>query len=86
MATDEFRIILRPGGWFVSLWNPRFIEKNPLLVEIENKITEICPNIQRVFCGRSSFTEQLTDRLESWSEFDSRIYLEGRPFSEAIQV
>jgi SAM-dependent methyltransferase len=38
-ACDEFHRILRPGGVFVALWNPRFIEANPLLVEIEAQIT-----------------------------------------------
>ena len=39
-ACDEFHRILRPNGVFVALWNPRFIEANPLLVEIEAQITD----------------------------------------------
>tara|TARA_A100001037_G_C15144143_1_gene635400 strand:+ start:1231 stop:1518 length:288 start_codon:yes stop_codon:yes gene_type:complete len=35
VAMDEFARILRPGGLFVAFWNPRNIEANPLLVEIE---------------------------------------------------
>ena len=47
-ACDEFHRILRPGGVFVALWNPRFIEANPLLVEIEAQIARLKPDIHRV--------------------------------------
>src|SRR6202167_5557871 len=40
-ACDEFHRILRPHGIFVALWNPRYIEANPLLVEIEAQITRL---------------------------------------------
>ena len=33
--------MLRPGGSFVALWNPRMIELNPLLVEIEQESTRL---------------------------------------------
>jgi SAM-dependent methyltransferase len=52
-ACDEFYRILRPGGVFVALWNPRFVEGNPLLVEIEAQITKLKPDIQRVSSGRT---------------------------------
>ena len=50
-ACDEFHRILRPGGVFVALWNPRFIEANPLLVEIEAQIARLKPDIRRVSSG-----------------------------------
>ena len=53
--------MLRPGGRFVALWNPRMIELNPLLVEIEQEITRLNPEVKRVSSGRSGLTEQ-TDR------------------------
>ena len=34
-STKEFHRLLRPGGRFTAIWNPRLIEVNPLLVEIE---------------------------------------------------
>jgi hypothetical protein len=34
-ARDEFHRILRSGRVFVASWYPRFIEANPLLVEID---------------------------------------------------
>jgi ubiquinone/menaquinone biosynthesis C-methylase UbiE len=77
-ACDEFHRILRPDGVFVALWNPRFIEANPLLVEIEAEITRLKPDIQRVSSGRSGITERLTDMLSSKPQFSDVLYLEGR--------
>jgi len=74
----EFQRILRPGGRFVALWNPRLIEANPLLVEIEGEIARLKPDIRRVSSGRSGLTERLTEMLWSKSGFDDILYLEGR--------
>jgi hypothetical protein len=60
------------------LWNPRFIEANPLLVEIEAQITRLKPDIERVSSGRSGITERLTDMLSSKPQFAEVLYLEGR--------
>jgi SAM-dependent methyltransferase len=75
---DEFHRILRPGGVFAALWNPRFIEANPLLVEIEAQITRLKPGLRRVSSGRSGITERLTDMLSATPQFAEVLYLEGR--------
>jgi ubiquinone/menaquinone biosynthesis C-methylase UbiE len=75
---SEFQRILRRGGRFVALWNPRLIEVNPLLVEIESEIARLKPDLTRVSSGRSGLTERLTDMLWSNSGFDDVVYLEGR--------
>jgi SAM-dependent methyltransferase len=77
-ACTEFHRILRPGGVFVALWNPRFIEANPLLVEIEAQITRLKPDIRRVSSGRSGITERLTEMLSAKPQFTGVLYLEGR--------
>ena len=77
-ACDEFHRILRPGGVFAALWNPRFIEANPLLVEIEAQIARLKPGIRRVSSGRSGITERLTDLLSAKTQFADVLYLEGR--------
>jgi len=74
----EFHRILRPGGCFVALWNPRLIEVNPLLVEIEDKLYELAPHIERVSSGRAAFTDKLTDRILANGLFEDVVYLEGR--------
>jgi SAM-dependent methyltransferase len=77
-ACDEFHRILRSRGLFVALWNPRFIEANPLLVEIEGQIAKLKPDIRRVSSGRSGLTERLTDLLSAKAQFTDVLYLEGR--------
>jgi len=74
----EFQRVLRRGGRFVAMWNPRLIEVNPLLVDIEDEITRLKPDIRRVSSGRSGLTERLTNLLWSKAGFDDVIYLEGR--------
>ena len=75
----EFNRILRPGGCFVALWNPRFIEANPLLVEIEAHLATLKGGeIKRVSSGRSEFTEGLTERLENCNRFSEVVYLESK--------
>jgi ubiquinone/menaquinone biosynthesis C-methylase UbiE len=77
-ATQEFHRLLRAGGSFTALWNPRLIEVNPLLVEIEAHLDTLRPNIKRVSSGRSGITETLTEQLWSSPYFTDVVYLEGR--------
>ncbi len=77
-ACDEFHRVLRPDGVFAALWNPRLIEANPLLVEIEAQIKRLKPDIRRVSSGRSGITERLTDMLSAKPQFTGVLYLEGR--------
>jgi SAM-dependent methyltransferase len=74
----EFSRVLRNNGVFCALWNPRLLEVNPLLVEIEEKLYEMAPHIKRVSSGRASFTETLTDNLRGNNAFSDVIYVEGR--------
>ncbi len=77
-ATREFHRVLRARGRFTALWNPRLIEVNPLLVEIEAHLDTLRPNIKRVSSGRSGITETLTEQLWASSYFEDVVYLEGR--------
>jgi ubiquinone/menaquinone biosynthesis C-methylase UbiE len=77
-ACEEFHRVLRPGGVFVALWNPRLTEANPLLVEIEAQIAALKPDIRRVSSGRSGITDRLTDLLSAKPQFSEVLYLEGR--------
>lgn len=77
-ATREFHRVLRRGGRFTALWNPRLIETNPVLVEIEAKLDTYGVPIKRVSSGRSGITNSLTDRLWSSPFFEDVVYVEGR--------
>jgi len=74
----EVRRVLRPGGRFTALWNPRLIEASPLLMEIEQHIHQLRPDIKRVSSGRSGVTTDLSDRLWASPGFDDVVYVEGR--------
>jgi len=75
----EFDRVLRPNGCFVALWNPRLIEENPLLVEIEAHLATLKGGeIKRVSSGRSEFTETLSERLEACDRFSEVVYLESK--------
>lgn len=74
----EFARILKSGGRFVALWNPRYIKDNPILVDIEDKLYQLAPNMKRVSSGKSTFVEELTEKLITHHNFEDLIYLEGR--------
>lgn len=74
----EFHRVLRPGGWFAALWNPRDIEANPLLSDIEREITRLKPSLERVTSARSGTIASLTSRLDALPNFTNVVYLEGR--------
>ena len=77
-ATAEFHRILRPGGRFVALWNPRLLEANPMLLEIEAELGRIAPDMKRVSSGNSGITATLTERLQASERFTDVVYIEGR--------
>lgn len=53
-------------------------EIDPLLMEIEARLRELQPDLNRVSSGRSGITETLTERLWASQYFDDVVYLEGR--------
>ncbi len=77
-AVREFYRILRPGGFFMALWNTRHYESNPLLVDIEACLHRLVPDMKRVSSGRSEFCDGLSERLRGREEFSDVLYLEGR--------
>ena len=77
-GTQEFSRVLREGGRFCALWNPRYIEASPVLLEIENKLREIVPELKRKSSGRSGLTDTLHEKLEASPHFQDVRYLEGK--------
>lgn len=71
VALAEFRRVLRPQGWFAALWNTRYLDDSPLLLEIEAELKRLVPELKRVSSGTSDFTAGLIGRLmaaEGWGE------------------
>ena len=76
-ATKEFGRVLREGGLFVALWNPRLVDRNPVLHDIEVQVGRLLGDPPaRISSGFSSFTEHLEDRLRSSPVFTEVSYLE----------
>lgn len=76
-ALKEFYRILKPGGFFTAIWNPRDIEKSQLHMEIENMIKEIVPNLKRVSSGSRANMHDLEEKLLATGEFKELFLLEG---------
>jgi len=70
--------VLRPGGRFVALWNPRYLDDSPDLLAIEAHLKSIRPDIVRVSSGRSGIADKMTGLLNACPLFDDVVYLEGR--------
>lgn len=77
---SEISRILKPRGWFCALWNPRVLDKDPLIARIENKVIELAPHIRRKSSGRSMFTNDLAKRFEQHKKIDKVIYMETGHF------
>lgn len=77
-GTSEFCRVLRPGGWFVALWNPRLLEANPLLVEIEAVLNGLTDTMKRVSSAQPEMISNLAGRLDAHPGFKDVVVLEGR--------
>jgi ubiquinone/menaquinone biosynthesis C-methylase UbiE len=77
-GTAEFARVLRPGGRFCALWNPRLVEANALTAAIESELDRRLVGKPRVSSGRSGITQTLTAQLWSHPLFEDIVYLEGR--------
>jgi ubiquinone/menaquinone biosynthesis C-methylase UbiE len=69
-ATQEFHRILKPDGYFLILWNPRHLENNPLLLDIEQYIFKLNPAINRISSGKSKHIDEITKKLSLSPLFD----------------
>lgn len=77
VALREFQRILRPGGLFTALWNPRDVERSPLEQRIEAMIQEVVPDLQRVSSGSRRCTEHLTQTLQQGGCFKDVVFMEA---------
>ena len=76
-ALEEFHRILKPGGHFTAMWNPRDLEKSPLQKTIENTVYEIAPDIRRVSSGNKEHVAPIDEQLTSTGLFEDVIFIEA---------
>lgn len=74
---NEFYRVLKPGGFFTALWNPRDIDRSPLHQKIEQRIHSMIPNLNRVSSGAAKFTQTLHTDLVSTGQFERSIMIEA---------
>lgn len=74
----EFKRILKPGGYFTALWNPRNIEGNALHEEIEQTIYEIVPELQRKSSGHKKHIDDMYALFKSSGDFGDVIFMEAK--------
>lgn len=75
-ALAEFHRILKPGGFFTAVWNPRDIERSATDLRIEAQIREIVPELKRVSSGASQ--AGLDETLISTGHFGRLLFTEAR--------
>ena len=75
-AVAEFGRILKPGGFFTAIWNPRDIKRNALHTDIEDMIYKEIPNMKRVSSG-STMTTEIMEKKLSGGAFGDIIFMEA---------
>lgn len=73
-AVEEFRRILKPGGFFTAIWNPRDIQRSELHMEIEEMIYREVPGLKRVSSGNTMTTEKMAEILQE--KYGSPLFME----------
>lgn len=75
-SLKEFYRILKPGGYFTAIWNPRNLESSELHRRIEDRIHTIVPNLKRVSSGSSKYTQDIEKTLISTGHFKDVVFME----------
>lgn len=76
-ALKEFHRILKKGGFFTAIWNPRDIEGHPLHEKIEAMIYSELPNMNRVSSGSKNNIGDIEERLLSTEYFSDLFFVEA---------
>ena len=74
-SLPEFRRVLKKGGYFTAIWNPRNIKPDSIFEEIEQEIFSIVPELTRVSSG-SQNTKDWSEVLVSSGDFCDCFFME----------
>jgi ubiquinone/menaquinone biosynthesis C-methylase UbiE len=73
----EFYRVLKPGGYFTALWNPRDLQKSEFHMGIEAMIQSIVPGLKRISSGSTQCTETFSRDILSAGHFKDVIFMEA---------
>ena len=76
-ALEEFHRILKPGGYFTAIWNPRNISGHELHEKIEKMIELEVPELKRVSSGSKNNIGNIEERLLSTHFFSELFFVEA---------
>lgn len=76
-AMKEFYRILKPGGFFTAIWNPRNIESSQLHLEIEKIVYDEIGKVKRVSSGNKLTSEKMAEKLMGSGYFEHMLFIEG---------
>ncbi|MFW5650257.1 MAG: class I SAM-dependent methyltransferase [Acetivibrio ethanolgignens] len=76
-AMAEFFRVLKPGGFFTAIWNPRNIQSSQLHMEIEEIAYKEIGNIKRVSSGNYMTSEEMAEKLMGTGYFEDMLFIEG---------
>ena len=76
-ALAEFHRILKPGGYFTAIWNPRDIQGHELHERIEKAVTDAVPGMQRVSSGGKGNIGDIEGKLLSTGQFGHLVFTEA---------
>lgn len=76
-ALKEFRRVLRPGGYFTAIWNPRHVERSEVEKDVEAIIQEHVPQLKRVSSGSKTHTKDWTNVLMEDGLFKDVLFTEA---------
>ena len=82
-ALTEFRRILRPGGFFTVLYNPRDLENDALQKAIDDSIKAIVPDLRRVTSAAGDLMRHLDSTLTASGQFADLLFVEA-PHAERM--
>jgi ubiquinone/menaquinone biosynthesis C-methylase UbiE len=74
-ALKEFHRILKPGGFFTAVWNPRDLPHSPVDQRVERLIRAHVPELKRVSSGSSQVG--LEDKLVATGHFHRLLFMEA---------
>lgn len=81
-AVKEFYRILKPGGYFTAIWNPRNISSSELHKKIEECVYNEMPNMKRVSSGKDIDTNKMKTVLLKEGLFKNLIFIEAEHMEE----